>query len=225
LGPKPDIQQNQHVAHGQVSCHGKNNTITVFFPPYCGINKTISRVAPLLHKDRMPKTKPNPSVKPLSEILHIEPTKTPHKRHVIDPSKKGVGTAIYNDQTWAPVFSQPRVKKQEKGLDTWSNTALILAQRALRASQTYGKKDFNALYRLVLSAGIAYDKAFPQQQTPSGNNLIVQLFGSLGSETAKAILEPAHPLIVVNPPTPQSLPNHLDTEHTSPLDPALNSPT
>ncbi len=84
--------------------------------------------------------------------------------------------------------------------NTWANTALVLALRAKRASQTYGKKDFNSLYRLVLSAGIAYDKAWPTVQAAVTGNLVVQLFGSLGSDVARRILEPARPLLIIDTP-------------------------
>lgn len=143
----------------------------------------------------MSKVKLITSVIPIGEI-HTTPTIAPRKRHVIDPASKGSGMAVFNDASFAPKFSQPIGKKGESGRDTWANTALVLVERAKRAAQTYGKKDFNALYRLVLSAGIAYDKAWPTQQAPQGSNLIIQLFGSLGQATAKAILEPAHPTII-----------------------------
>jgi hypothetical protein len=149
----------------------------------------------------MPKTLAMPKAKPsvvlLSDTAEL-PTK-PARKGNLNPPPPRLGGNTYSDKTWQPIFTQPRVKKQEKGLDTWSNTALILAQRALRAAQTYGKKDFNSLYRLVLSAGIAYDKAFPQVQQPTGTNLVFQLFGSLGSDTTRAILEPTHPTIDITP--------------------------
>ena len=134
--------------------------------------------------------------------IHTLPTKVPTKRHVIDPSAKGSGMAVFNDVAFKDQFTQPIVKKQDKGRDTWANTALVLVERAKKAAQTYGKKDFNALYRLVLSAGIAFDKAFPQQQAPQGGNLVIQLFGSLGSDTTRAILEPPRPTILDITPTP-----------------------
>ena len=131
--------------------------------------------------------------------IHLDSTSTPGKRHVIDPAKKGSGMAIWGNAVYEPIFSQPIEKKQLKGRDTWANTALVLVDRARHAAQTYGKKDFNALYRLVLSAGIAFDKAFPQVQAPQGTNLVVQLFGSLGSDVTRAILEPPRPILHVTP--------------------------
>jgi hypothetical protein len=104
----------------------------------------------------------------------------------------------YSDTIMGPLFTQPHRKKQENGRDKWANTALVLVHRAQKAAQTYGKKDFNSLYRLVLSAGIAYDKAFPSQVQPLGGNLVIQLFGSLGSDTARRILEPVRPMLTDN---------------------------
>ena len=117
------------------------------------------------------------------------------KAKVEAPTEAGLGSLAYSDRIMDQYFSQPIGKKQIHGRDKWSNTALVLVHRAQKAAQTYGKKDFNALYRLVLSAGIAYDKAFPQVQAPQVGNLIVQLFGGLGSGTTRAILEPPRPML------------------------------
>ena len=148
--------------------------------------------------------------------LGLLPTpKAPRKGNLKPPSVQGLGGNTYSDKTYAPVFAQPRNKKQEISRDTWANTAILLVDRAKKAAQTYGKKDFNSLYRLILSAGIAFDKAFPTQQIPTGTNLVVQLFGSLGSDTARRILEPPRPLIVDVTPT-------VDTPNDKPLDDELS---
>ena len=125
--------------------------------------------------------------------------KPARKGNVELPSTTGLGSMAYSDSVMGPLFAQPIGKKQEKGRDKWANTALVLVHRAQKAAQTYGKKDFNSLYRLVLSAGIAYDKAFPTQVQPLGGNLVIQLFGSLGADTARRILEPARPLLSEKP--------------------------
>ena len=109
------------------------------------------------------------------------------------PSKQGLGSMAYSDRELDSEFNQPIDKKQPLVRNTWADTAIVLSLRANKAAQTYGKKDFNALYRLVLSAGIAMDKAFPTSVQPLGGNLIVNLFGSLGSEAARRILEPTYP--------------------------------
>ncbi len=133
-----------------------------------------------------------------SEVLDL-PSKPPRKVNHNLPANAGLGGNTYADKTLAPLFNQTIVKKQESARNTWANTAIVLVERAKRASQSYSKKDFNALYRLVLSAGIAFDKAFPQVQAPQGGNLVIQLFGSLGSDTTRAILEPPRPILDVTP--------------------------
>ena len=145
-----------------------------------------------------------PTILPVSDIPDTKPI-VPRKGNLNPPSKPGLGGNTYSDKTWQPIFTQPIEKKQGIGRNTWADTSLILVQRAKKAAQTYGKKDFNALYRLVLSAGIAFDKAFPTQVQQLGGNLVVQLFGSLGQDVAKAILEPARPIIIdVVPSTPNN---------------------
>lgn len=163
----------------------------------------------------MPKLKRLPPSRDLTTKAPIEP-----------PLEAGLGSSAYSDKSMAPYFTQTIGKKGEHGRDKWANTALVLVHRAQKAAQTYGKKDFNALYRLVLSAGIAYDKAWPTQQAPLGGNLIIQLFGSLGHDTAKAILEPAHPVIIDVTPTTQPLevmPSTL-TEPSIPSDIPIEPP-
>lgn len=120
------------------------------------------------------------------------------------PSKQGLGAMAYSDRELETSFAEPLEKKHVSIRTKWANTALVLAMRAQKAAQTYGKKDFNALYRLVLSGGIAFDKAFPTTVQPLGGNLVIQLFGSLGSDTAKSILEPSHPVIDVTPADQES---------------------
>ena len=145
-----------------------------------------------------------PPIIPVSEIPDTKAI-APRKGNLNPPSGKTLGGNTYSDKTWHPIFTQPIEKKQGIGRNTWADTSLILVQRAKKAAQTYGKKDFNALYRLVLSAGIAFDKAFPTQVQSLGGNLVVQLFGSLGQDVAKAILEPSRPVLIDVVP---SSPNH-----------------
>jgi hypothetical protein len=146
----------------------------------------------------MPKAKPKPTIEPLDNATVPRVTQAKYVRG--DPQaiirSPGQGSALYSDKQLKDYLVQPIVKKQEIGRNKWADTAYILVLRAKRAAQSFGKKDFNSLYRLVLSAGIAFDKAFPQQVQPLGGNLVIQLFGSLGPGVAKRILEPARPTII-----------------------------
>ena len=145
-----------------------------------------------------------PTILPISDTP-VPSLKPARKGNTKLPSIQGLGSMAYTDKTLAPLFDQPIDSKQKTGRNTWADTSLVLVMRAKKAAQTYGKKDFNALYRLVLSAGIAFDKAFPTQVQSLGGNLVVQLFGSLGQDVAKAILEPARPVIIdVVPSTPNN---------------------
>ena len=150
----------------------------------------------------MPKPKRKPVVDPIEKPL--DPGgETPAKYLRGDPQaivrSPGKGAVQYSDKNLREYLSQPIGKQGVSTRGKWAETAYVLALRAKRASQSYSKKDFNALYRLVLSAGIAFDKAFPLTPQPLGGNLVIQLFGSLGSDTAKAILEPKHPVIDITP--------------------------
>ena len=150
----------------------------------------------------MPKAKRKPVAEP--SIKPLEPdSETPAKYLRGDPQaivrSPGKGAVQYNDKSLLYYIVQPMGKKGESTRGKWAETAYVLALRAKRAAQSYSKKDFNALYRLVLSAGIAFDKAFPLIQQPLSGNLVIQLFGSLGADTARRILEPNHPVIDITP--------------------------
>lgn len=165
----------------------------------------------------MPRTKKTPTLEPLAKPTVSKKTQvvkpkvipvgviandheTPKKYLRGDPQaivrNPGMGAVLYSDKQLSDYLAQPIVKKGETSRNKWADTAYILVLRAKRAAQSFGKKDFNALYRLVLSAGIAFDKAFPQQVQPLSGNLVVQLFGSLDPAIARRILEPSRPLIV-----------------------------
>lgn len=133
---------------------------------------------------------------PRKPKLPLDPPSTPVVPGTPKDRLKGAGGMTeYGEAAQAAILTQPRNKVKESTLQRWSNTAYILALRAQRAASSYGKKDFNALYRLVLSAGIAYDKAYPTEQVVSNTNLVVQLFGSLGQGVAATILQPSTPRI------------------------------
>ena len=143
-----------------------------------------------------PSGKNDTPLKSLGTVPDRSP-KPPRKGYQGLPTKQGLGGMTYSDREMGELFAQPLTNKQQLGRNKWADTALVLAYRAKKAAQSYGKKDFNALYRLVLSGSIAYDKAFPQVQSLVAGNLVLQLFGSLGSEIARKILEPARPIIEV----------------------------
>lgn len=120
------------------------------------------------------------------------------------------GALQYSNQALVDYTAQPLRKKGELTREKWSETAYVLAMRAKRASQSYSKKDFNSLYRLILSAGIAFDKAFPTSVVPLSNNVMVALFGSLG-DGVRRIVEPSTPAVTIDAKaTPVDIPIHED---------------
>jgi hypothetical protein len=142
-----------------------------------------------------------------------DPPKTRRKRQVKPPSIQGLGANTYGDKALAKDFSLSIDTKGKLVRDTWSNTALVLAKRAQKAAQSFGKKDFNSLYRLILSAGIAMDKAFPPSEKPLGNNLVVNLFSSLGGASIDSILKPVLPKVEI-----VEITTEVDTTKDKPLD-------
>lgn len=136
------------------------------------------------------------SDKPLDDNPQ-DPPQTRRKGKVKPPSVQGLGANTYGDKALAKEFSLSIDTKGKLVRDTWSNTALVLAKRAQKAAQSFGKKDFNSLYRLILSASIAMDKAFPPNDKPLGTNLVVNLFSSLGAEAVGKILQPVLPKVEI----------------------------
>jgi len=139
----------------------------------------------------------------LHKLDHVEPAPTmalrKPPREVKLPSVRGPGRSAYGDKALQPYLTQPLAEKGRISRNTWADTAYVLVLRAKSLSQTVSKKDFNALYRLILSAGIAFDKAWPTQLPVSSGNLVVQLFGSLPSVELRSILQPAVPVIQPTP--------------------------
>lgn len=114
---------------------------------------------------------------------------------------RGLGRNAYSDKYIADYLAQPHDKKGRISRTTWADTAYVLVLRAKTLSQTVSKKDFNALYRLILSAGIAFDKAWPTQSPQSTGNLVVQLFGSLPQVELRSIVQPLTPTCLPQPST------------------------
>jgi hypothetical protein len=127
----------------------------------------------------------------------IDPPGSRKKAPRKPPKVQGLGVNMYSDKELSKDFSLSIDTKGKLVRDTWSNTALVLAKRAQKAAQSFGKKDFNSLYRLILSAGIAMDKAFPPSDKPLGNNLVVNLFSSLGGASIDSILKPVLPKVEI----------------------------
>ena len=129
---------------------------------------------------------------------HVDKAAPPRRNTYAIEADPGLGKAAYSDKYLASTFTQPLAKKGELSRNTWADTAYVLVLRAKRAAQSYGKKDFNALYRLVLSAGIAFDKAWPTQLPQPTHNYVVQLFGALPQVKVRSILAPPVPAITTD---------------------------
>lgn len=146
----------------------------------------------------MSKNKPlsvNPAVVPddvESPSVPMERTRSmPPKNYVSNPG----GRNVHTNKSLSEFSGKPLERRHQMARDTWVDTAYVLATRAKSIAKRAGKLDYNLLYRLILSAGIAYDKAFPRAEVPSGSNVVVQLFGSLGNSTVRTILQPDTPSI------------------------------
>lgn len=117
------------------------------------------------------------------------------KKPVSNPLGRNVATHLLLGD-FSP---KPMEKRQQMTRDVWVDTAYVLATRAKGIAKRAGKLDYNLLYRLILSAGIAYDKAFPKAAEVSSNNVVLQLFGTLGATTVRSITQPQIPQL---PPPP-----------------------
>lgn len=133
-----------------------------------------------------------------------------------------LGRGVYSENLLRDYSHKPSGTKAKMAKEVWQDTAYVLASRAKSIAKRAGKLDYNLLYRLILSAGIAYDKAFPKEEYSQGTNVVLHLFGNLGNATVSKIISPPIPqlssppiaidaeVIPLSVPTPSNSPPQQD---------------
>lgn len=96
------------------------------------------------------------------------------------------GRAIYKEKL--EEFAKLDDKEKHALLQqTWKDIAMGAALRAKQFISTCSPKDFNNVYRLVMSGAVAIDKAYPPEKKlppPLTPALVVNMFGTLGQRAA-----------------------------------------
>ena len=135
--------------------------------------------------------------------LGPDPIETPGgnklpKPHFVPTNLKG--RPAYNMEVLDQFRGLPLTKQGDVLRRQWSSIAKILADKIERAAPHLTKGDWYYFKSLIISGGVALDKAFPVIDTPLANNLIVNMFGSLGPDSASKVLGVASlPTIDVTP--------------------------
>ncbi len=123
-----------------------------------------------------------PSEIPLDEGLplgvdnsHAVPSKPKGKTpKYIPPSKQPL-----DRQALAAFQAQPLDKKKEYLRNEFLTIAYLVSGKAKLLSMSLAKKDYGRLVQLLTAVGISWDKVFPKDIPPSGNNLVLNLFNGL----------------------------------------------
>ena len=124
-----------------------------------------------------------------TELTPQEPSRKHVGRTTGKPLTNPLGRGVYGDSVIAPYLAEPLESKGQITRNEWAITAYVLSLRAKQLARTFGKKDVNTLKTLILSAAIAFDKAFPKVDQVSSKNLVVTMFGSLGADAVKRITQ------------------------------------
>ena len=96
-----------------------------------------------------------------------------------------------NDQKALDAFhKEPKHKQREMVENEWAQVAYALSLRAKRFAKGAIAADFGKLYQIVMAGAIAKDKAYPPKEAPVQGNIVFNLFGKLGAEDVRNILQP-----------------------------------
>ena len=92
-------------------------------------------------------------------------------------------------QTLPPAGKRARLENE------WAALAFILVAKANRFAKSMGAKDYGRLARLVRSAATAKESVFPEAAPLGTGNIVFNLFGNIGADRIKQIIEPPIPTI------------------------------
>lgn len=118
----------------------------------------------------------------------------PAPRKPVPP--RSLGRPEFDKEGLTEFQALPPDKQKEELKASWADAAYILAERLKRFSMTVSRKDFGRLQQLATSAGVAYDKVIPKGESQNLNltqNVMFNLFGSLGGDKIMRILMPPVP--------------------------------
>lgn len=93
-------------------------------------------------------------------------------------------------------LAAPRENQRKLVEDKWAQLCYELVDRAHRYAGTASDKDFGKLSQLVTSAAIAKDKVFHREDAKQPGNIVFNLFGNVGLDAIKKMLQPSAPIVI-----------------------------
>lgn len=171
----------------------------------------------------MGRKRPPIDAKPGGTPLGPEPTVTPAGKPLPLPKyvpSNPQGRPSYDKKALQSYRGLSLTKQGDALRRQWSVIAKILADKIERAAPSLTKKDWYYFKSLLVSGGVALDKAFPKIDTPTTNSLVINMFGSLGKDAISRVLN-TEPIPVIDV-TPIEI-SHTDQVHTTPQQKALTA--
>lgn len=98
----------------------------------------------------------------------------------------------------AAFLAEPRETQRKKVEDEWALLCYQLVQKASKYALNVTDKEFGKLSQLITSAAIAKDKVFHREDAKQPGNVVFNLFGNVGLDAIKKMLQPPLPTKIVN---------------------------
>ena len=96
-------------------------------------------------------------------------------------------------------LAEPRETQRKKVEDEWALLCYQLVQKAGKYALGVTDKEFGKLSQLITSAAIAKDKVFHREDAKQPGNIVFNLFGNIGLDAIKKMLQPSVPVRIINP--------------------------
>ena len=96
-------------------------------------------------------------------------------------------------------LAEPRESQRKKVEDRWAILCYDLVGKAQEYQKNVTDKDFGKLCQLIISAATAKDKVFHKDDAvQKSGNVVFNLFGNVGLDAIKRMLQPPAP-VIINP--------------------------
>ena len=144
--------------------------------------------------------------------LTTESPVPPNRNSSAEIAKRSLAAATRRKGELDRFLAAPREDQRKIVEDKWAQLCYELVGRASLYAKTATDKDFGKLAQLVTSAAISKDKVFHREdaQQKSGN-VVFNLFGNVGLDAIKRMLQPPTPVVkVVNPKESKEIGNEIN---------------
>ena len=131
--------------------------------------------------------------------IESSPRRAPRPVHTPDPERvqRSKAATLKRERALATFLASPRESQRKQVEDKWALLCYQLVEKAQGYAANVTDKDFGRLSQLITAAAISKDKVFHREdiQQKQGN-VVFQLFGNVGLDAIKRMLQPPTPKVV-----------------------------